>query len=811
MNHNRYGINILRMVMFVAAAPLPAATNQLLGWNNLGMHCMDSDYSVFSILPPYNTIEAQLIVNGKLVKSGTGYTVTYQAVADPSGSFNSTAMGKGNYYSYAQQLFGATLAPEGGLAGWSMPGPNNTPQGLRFETSNAPAAGVVTPVNWWRAEGIPISPYDDAQVKNPYPVMRLIARNSVGTAIASNDIVLPVSDEMDCRACHASGTQAAAMPAAGWVWNGLQERDFRLNILRLHDEHQFARHAALYAAALAARGFNFQGLYRGVVADGKPVLCAACHASEALGAPSYGTIPQLTTSVHASHAHVADPVLKTTLDDASNRSACYRCHPGSTTKCLRGAMGGAIAADGSMEMQCQSCHGNMSAVGASNRVGWFMEPTCQNCHSGTATHNNGRIRYTSAFEPNGTPRVPVDATFATTPNIPAAGLSLYRFSYGHGGLQCSACHGSTHAEFPSTHANDNLRNTAIQGHAGTMVECTSCHVSMTTTSVTAKGGPHGMHPVNQDWVEKHHDYLGDKTQCQACHGADYRGTVLSRAQANRSWIAFNTTVTFARGAQVGCYNCHNGPSSSTRNTSVAPTVESPLSATTNDQTVAITLSATGTGVTLRIIAQPANGSVGLVNNVATYFPNPGFVGTDTFTYAAYDGSKNSSPGTVTVTVAPGPFSIAATAQVPPSYPAGWPVALAVVPSVTNSTATPAFDWDFGDGTAHATGQFPSHTYASAGSYTWSVVASVAGATTTVSGTIAITEAVALAIGHDPAANTVTLSWPNTTADTQLESSDSLGTAAPWQWLPTPPTNNGGRLSVTVPATNKQFFRISRPW
>ena len=33
----------------------------------------------------------------------------------------------------------------------------------------------------------------------------------------------------------------------------------------------------------AARGFNPQGLYRGVVADGKPVLCAACHASEALG------------------------------------------------------------------------------------------------------------------------------------------------------------------------------------------------------------------------------------------------------------------------------------------------------------------------------------------------------------------------------------------------------------------------------------------------------------------------------------------------------------------------------------------------
>src|SRR5512137_1471382 len=74
-----------------------AASSALLGWNNLGMHCMDSDYSVFSILPPYNTIEAQLIVGGKLVKSGTGYTITYEAVADPDGSMNSTSVGKGNW------------------------------------------------------------------------------------------------------------------------------------------------------------------------------------------------------------------------------------------------------------------------------------------------------------------------------------------------------------------------------------------------------------------------------------------------------------------------------------------------------------------------------------------------------------------------------------------------------------------------------------------------------------------------------------------------------------------------------------------
>jgi hypothetical protein len=256
-------------VVLTLTLPLLAANNQILGWNNLGMHCMDSDYSVFSVLPPYNTIEAQLIINGRLVTNGSGYTVTYQAVADPAGSFNSTSIGKGNYASYVQTLYGPNYNTDQGLAGWNMPGISNTPQAMLFEFTNQPSpvahSNVLTQVNWWRAEGIPLSPYDDALNKNPYPMMRLIAKNGA-TPIATNDIVLPVSDEMDCRACHASGTQAAAQPAAGWVWDGIQERDFRLNILRLHDEKNFASNAVLYAAALAARGFNPQGLYRGVVA-----------------------------------------------------------------------------------------------------------------------------------------------------------------------------------------------------------------------------------------------------------------------------------------------------------------------------------------------------------------------------------------------------------------------------------------------------------------------------------------------------------------------------------------------------------------
>ena len=53
------------------------------------------------------------------------------------------------------------------------------------------------------------------------------------------------------------------------------------------------------------------------------------------------------------------------------------------------------------------------------------------------------------------------------------------------------------------------------------------------------------------------------------------------------------------------------------------------------------------------VSQPANGTV-VVNadGTVTYTPAPDFSGTDTFTYVASDGTVQSSPATVTVTVAP---------------------------------------------------------------------------------------------------------------------------------------------------------------
>lgn len=637
------------LVLFALTSLAPA--QKLIGWNNLGMHCMDDDYSVFSILPPYNTIDCQLIDStGKLVKSGAGITVTYESIADPDGSINRTSLGKTNFWDYSPALFGASLPVDMGLPfpaenpGRHMPGTNNTPQFLDFN-------GVM---NWFEAAGIPITPIDDAGHANPYPMMRLTAKTTAGTILASTDVVLPVSGEMDCRKCHSSASGPAAKPATGWVNDPNPTRDHRLNILRLHDRHLGTQP---YDDALAARGYTPDGLEASVRDHHKPVLCAACHESEALGAASFPGVKPLTESMHSLHATVTSPENGEILNAITNRGSCYQCHPGSQTRCLRGAMGAAVSTDGTMAMQCQSCHGSMSQVGSSMRHGWLDEPTCQQCHTGTATQNNGQIRYNSVFNTNGTPRVAVNQLFATNADTPMAGKSLYRFSKGHGGLQCSACHGSTHAEFPASHRNDNLQSIRMQGHAGPLADCTACHSTMPST---VSGGPHGMHPTGNSWINNHKDN-GKSASCLACHGSDRRGTVLSRAFNDRTLTFTKDGVTrnipVFRGETISCFICHKREDSGALggvftnnsppvviNTSINTASNTPGSATLNSS------DANGNARSLRIVRQPMHGSVSLTGTTATYYPEQDFAGPDSFYFAAFDGFKESNLGTVSVNV-----------------------------------------------------------------------------------------------------------------------------------------------------------------
>ncbi len=624
-------IILLTAFIVLAAAPAPSATGwKVVAWNDLGMHCTDGvDFSVFAILPPYNTIHAQVIgQDGKLVTSGGTITVTYEAVADPNGSINTVSSAKTNFWTYAAALFGTTLTNDTGLAGKAMPGASNTPQPMDFESGTG----------WFTATGIPITPYDDAGKKNYYPMMRVVVRDSGGNELASSTVVLPVSDEMDCLSCHASLGRFA----------GGDLKSAKLNILASHDS---LNQGAAYSSALQQAGYRSDGLLA-TAQSGTPVLCARCHASNALGTKGYTGIPALTSSIHAYHSHVTNPLNGLPMNDDSDRSSCYRCHPGATTRCLRGVMGRAVQSDAQLAIQCQDCHGSMADVGNATRTGWLQEPNCQSCHIGNAVTSGGQLRFMTAFTTGGTTRPAVDQTFATNAGVPAAGFSLYRFSKGHGNLYCEACHGSTHAEYPSSDASDNVQSVALQGHAGVVAECSACH---TSAPATTNGGPHGMHPVGAPWVTAHGDVAEHGTsQCQVCHGTDFRGSVLSRATDDRTLSSRYGVKLFWRGYRISCYACHNGPKSESATTARAATVADGSMLSYAGAAATARLSASdpaASPLTLRVVQQPQHGTAAIDGTTATYRPEPGFVGTDSFAFAAWNGSVDSRLGTVTVSVA----------------------------------------------------------------------------------------------------------------------------------------------------------------
>ncbi len=291
------------------------------------------------------------------------------------------------------------------------------------------------------------------------------------------------------------------------------------------------------------------------------------------------------------------------LADALLEQTCYQCHPGKRTQCLRGAMfaGGVV---------CQDCHGDMQQVGndfslrvstsnpgdfvldGSLRVPWASEPGCQSCHTGDARNLNhpadaivadDGIRLLQAYSSEfiAVPGVanPVkvaklisaaDSRFAENRNTNAKGDAvdvLYRLSKGHGGVMCEGCHNSTHAIWPNQNpfANDNIASQQLQGHNGTLSECSACHGNQQLGLTLA--GPHGMHPVGDALWNEEHEELAENNgdACRACHGNNGEGSVLSRMADTRTLkcdeeglpgCGNDERITLTRGTEVSCDLCH---------------------------------------------------------------------------------------------------------------------------------------------------------------------------------------------------------------------------------------------------------------
>ena len=512
----------------------------VLAANDLGMHCMDREFATFSILPPYNVVRSQVIRStstGPRRLDATEVVVRYSASTDGSGSINSWSIGKTSFWANASALFGASLLPGQGLKGLYMPkdAPVPGPQAFTFSPS----------MDAWQAEGIPITPIDDAGAINPYPLLHVAAYDaSTGLELAHTDIVVPVAEETECRTCHKTGGVASTWPGVVWSAATDTEVQAKQNVLKLHDAHQ--------GTALETH---------------QPVLCASCHYSPALdlaGAGPQGqqlVVPWFSRALHKKHDFLP----------GGAQTGCYQCHPGAITQCARGAM---VAAG----LECQSCHGDMKAVAAefpqlpggsldggadgAPRRAWKDLPRCQSCHTGDArSHLSGAgmvlaadgIHLVQAWKTGDAAASAIAAPASRFAENPS---TLYRFSKGHGGVLCQGCHGSTHAEWPVANpaASDNITAMQLQGHTGVIRECGACHASGTLALTTS--GPHGMHNVGDArWANGGHSdfYDRDPDACLACHGLNREGTVLARAGADRPW------GNIKKGDAISCTRCHGWP------------------------------------------------------------------------------------------------------------------------------------------------------------------------------------------------------------------------------------------------------------
>lgn len=374
----------------------------VFAWNDLGMHCLNPSYDKLVILPPFNNVLVQVVKRGDPPTIVTADINVSYKLTNNTTSYNKRAYG--GFWDNALKLFGTSPAHDIGLKGYGLTGNMNV-SGDHFV-----------------AEGIPVVPVNDNATWNPFQVAEITVKNNSGAIIAQIQATVPTSDEINCAKCHGSTTVNAFD-----------------DILAKHD----LKHSTTLSSA-----------------SSKPVLCAGCHPSPALGITT-GPQMYLSRALHGSHAD------KTSI-------TCYDCHPGTSTKCNRSL---AHTTDNG---NCTTCHGNMANVAstiAAGRIPWASEPQCVTCHTGVDGVNTG--------------------------------TTLYRNSKGHGNVYCAACHGSPHAMYPSREASDNYQSKQYQGFTSKIKSIGSCGVCHNNS----RGGG-----SVSEFAETHGGRNPDKViGCRACH------------------------------------------------------------------------------------------------------------------------------------------------------------------------------------------------------------------------------------------------------------------------------------------------------
>ncbi len=285
----------------------------VLGYSELGMHCMNEDFADFMILPPYNNFHAQVIDRSGedplIVQSGVTLSYTIPG--------NTTSADKTNFWTEAPALFGQSFPANVGLTG----------NGL----SGSMVSGAADGRTDWGVTGIPITPMDDVGTLNPYS-LAVVTVSQNGKPVTQTQAVVPVSWEISCNICHNTPGITPGM-----------------DILNKHDQ--------MHGTNLAAQ---------------RPVACGSCHAQPELGFPGDGTSKTLSGAMHSAHAsrmaqanlavscYACHPGQKTQcLRDVHylNGMTCTNCHGDMT------AVGNPARTPWVNEPSCGGCHTSMAPSG----------------------------------------------------------------------------------------------------------------------------------------------------------------------------------------------------------------------------------------------------------------------------------------------------------------------------------------------------------------------------------------------------------------------------------------------------------------
>ena len=321
---------------------IPATENDytLLAWNDLGMHCLNPTYDTLVILPPYNTVWAQLIKRGNPPELVTSNVTLSYAMVNNSHSVGKISSRFGGDYSqfwtYALDLFGVAPADDTGLTGNGLSG-TMVSVGTHFEI-----------------DGIPVTPVDDDGTWNPYQVIEITAKDSSGNTIAKTRATVPTSDEINCGKCHDGNTVAEVFA----------------DILEEHDDEH---------------GTD--------LVNSTPVLCAECHGSPILETSGRGTSGlYLSEAIHGSHSDRGASCYDCHPGDTTqcSRSLAHTSADGNCTTC-HGDMenvADTISDDGRIpwvnEPKCSTCHDGIAEVDTGtvlyrNAVG-HGGVNCEGCH-----------------------------------------------------------------------------------------------------------------------------------------------------------------------------------------------------------------------------------------------------------------------------------------------------------------------------------------------------------------------------------------------------------------------------------------------